>query len=317
VMVKAIKITDLECAADAFEGAFEVLRVRYAEFAGRRGDALDFSDIEGVHEMRVAARRLRSALRDFMPLTGKRRLKKTRRDLREISDALGAVRDRDVAVTALEALSLKATDELIKKGVSDLLEERKKLREADRLDLTGVLTVARLDRLEKRFFAALDKAASRRKSGRNVSFNECGRRAVAAGLKELLELGEHIHQPCKREKLHQLRISAKHLRYTIELFAACWGESIAPIAEEIAAMQSALGGVHDCDIWIDDLADRLRRMRDPEMKNESDYQSASWLLSKFVKKRTRQYRAALEIWRQWQADGFAERVRTVISARGD
>jgi CHAD domain-containing protein len=315
VMAKAITISGLDCADDALRRAVPVLRARFAEFADARGGALDFSDIEGVHEMRVAARRLRSALRVFAPLMDKRRLKKARRDLKEISDALGVVRDQDVAVAALRKLSSRAKDELIKKGVKNLLAERKKLRQSGRLDLTKRLTAASLGKLEKRFFAALEKASAGRKSGPPVSFSEAGRRAAAAGLRELIEQGEDLHRPFDHEKLHEIRISAKRLRDTIELFAACWGEGAEPIAEAIAGLQSALGEVHDCDVWIAHLAERLRNMRNPERK--SDYQSASWLLSRLVKKRTRYYRAALKIWRKWQADGFAEKVRALIRAGDD
>jgi CHAD domain-containing protein len=43
------------------------LRVRFDEVVNLRGAALDFRSIEGVHNMRVATRRLRSALRDYTP----------------------------------------------------------------------------------------------------------------------------------------------------------------------------------------------------------------------------------------------------------
>ncbi|MFN2390604.1 MAG: CHAD domain-containing protein [Pyrinomonadaceae bacterium] len=71
-MAKAKEITGLDCAASAMEWAAEVLRVRFDEVVNLRDSALDFSDIEGVHSMRVATRRLRSALRDFTPLMDKR-----------------------------------------------------------------------------------------------------------------------------------------------------------------------------------------------------------------------------------------------------
>ncbi len=60
-MAKAKEIAGLDCAADALNWAAEVLRVRFDEVVGLRGAALDFSDIEGVHAMRVATKRLRSA----------------------------------------------------------------------------------------------------------------------------------------------------------------------------------------------------------------------------------------------------------------
>ncbi len=312
IMAKAKEITGLDCAADALEWAAEVLRVRFDEVASLRGAALDFSDIEGVHSMRVATRRLRSALRDFMPLTDKRPPRRVRKDLKQIADALGAVRDQDVAILALEGLQAEAETEALKEGIGKLLRDRNGLREAARLDLTKTIAVGNINDLQKRFTSAIDKVISRKKSKRIISFNEAGRDVVAAGLQDLLDLGGSLYQPFNIEELHEMRIAAKRLRYAIELFVACWGEQIAPFAEEIAEMQSFLGEVHDCDVWIESMGKRLQNGLRNDATNESDYQAATWLLSEFVKKRTKEYRSALKLWSDWEANHFAERMRTMM-----
>jgi CHAD domain-containing protein len=188
-MAKAKKIIGLDCAADALEWTAEVLRVRFEEIVSLRGAALDFSDIEGVHSMRVATRRLRSALRDFMPLMNKRPLRSARKDLKEIADALGAVRDQDVAIVALEELQAQAETESIKHGIGNLIEERSRLREAARMDLTEAIAIGNINDLQKRFQAAVDKAVKRKKSDRVISFNEAGRNVVAASWQDLYALG--------------------------------------------------------------------------------------------------------------------------------
>ena len=111
-----------------------------------------------------------------------------------------------------------------------------------------------------------------------------------------------------------MRIAAKRLRYAIELFVVCWGARITPFADEIAEMQSFLGEVHDCDIWIESLGKRLQRGQKSVTTNGSDYQTVGWLLSEFVKKRTKEYRSALKLWSEWEANHFAERMRLMIQA---
>lgn len=313
-MAKAKEIIGLDCAAPVLERAAEVLRVRFDEMVNLRGAALDFSDIEGVHSMRVATRRLRSALRDYAPFMSKRPPKRLRKELKQLADALGAVRDEDVAIVALEALQNEAEDESVKEGVGRLLKERGDARESARLNLTEALEASRLDGLQNRFAAAIDRMAAGKKSKRTVSFNEAGREVVADGLQDLLDLGESLYEPFKTEELHEMRIAAKRLRYAIELFVACWGTRIAPFAEEIAEMQSFLGEVHDSDIWIESMGKRLRRGRASATTNGSDYQTAAWLLSEFVKKRTKEYRSALKLWSEWETNGFAERMRAMIQA---
>jgi CHAD domain-containing protein len=314
IMAKAKEIIGLDCGADVLERAAEVLRVRFDEVVNLRGAALDFSDIEGVHSMRVATRRLRSALRDFMPLMDKPPPKRVRKELKQLADALGAVRDQDVAIVALEALQIEAETEPIKEGVGKLLKERSDLREAARMDLAQALAAGNLNNLQERFTAAIDKVGSRKKSKRIISFNEAGRDVVANSLQDLLDLGASLYEPFKTEDLHEMRIAAKRLRYAIELFVACWGDRAAPFAEEIAEMQSFLGEVHDCDIWIESLGKRLRRGQASAVTNGSDYQTASWLLSEFIKKRTKEYRSALKLWSEWEANRFAERMRAIIQA---
>ena len=71
---------------------------------------LDIEDIERVHDMRVATRRLRAALEVFEPCFPRKRFKATLREVKALADALGERRDRDVTIAALgeyaEAISL-------------------------------------------------------------------------------------------------------------------------------------------------------------------------------------------------------------------
>jgi CHAD domain-containing protein len=312
-MAKAKEIAGLDCAADALEWAAEVLRVRFEEVVSLRGAALNSDDIEGVHAMRVATRRLRSALRDFAPLIKKRPLKKVKKDLKRIADALGQARDQDVAIVALEKLQAQAKDERVKEGVGKLIEERRGVRERAQLDLMETIAASSIEDLQRRFDAAIDEAANRKQSARVISFDEAGRDAVAASLQEFCDLSASLYEPFNIEDLHELRIAAKRLRYAIELFTACWGASVAPFAEEIAEMQSFLGEVHDTDVWIENLGKRLRCGRANDSTKGGDRQTDAWLLSEFVKMRTKEYRSALGLWSEWEENNFIDRLRAMIS----
>lgn len=316
-MAKAKEITGLDCAADALLWAAEVLRVRFDEIVGLREAALDFSDIEGVHGMRVATRRLRSALRDFAPLMKGRLPKRLRKDLKAIADALGAVRDQDVAIVALGKLRAEeADDETVKAGIGKFIEQRSETRAIARLKLAEAVAASRVEDLQERFGAAVGKSLSRKKSKSPTSFNEAGRAVVAHGWRDLYDLGASLYEPFNVEEQHEMRIAAKRLRYALELFAACWGERIAPFAGEISEMQSFLGEVHDCDVWIEDLSNRLRHDAESAAAG-GEHQTAVWLLSEFVKKRAREYRSALALWGEWQASRFSERMRAVIESPPD
>lgn len=305
-MVKADEIAGLECSAGALVWAAEVLRVRFDEIVNLRGAVLDSDDIEAVHDMRVATRRLRSALRDFALVLRKSPLKSVNQDLKKLADALGAARDLDVAIIALRKLKTKAGDKAVKAGIQKLVDERREKRREAQLDLRKTLTVSAIEDLQKRFYAAVEKAARPKKSSKTISFTNAGRDAVFESLQDFCNLSASLYAPHQIKKLHKLRISAKRLRYAIELFTACWGKHIEPFAEEIAEMQSYLGEVHDADTWIENFSKRM-------IENDVEILPTNiWLLSRFVKLRTKNYRSALELWSKWKTGHFIENLRELI-----
>jgi len=87
------------------EAAAAIIGVRAeAVFAPQRKRVLDIADIEGVHEMRVATRRLRAALEVFGPALDRKRGARALRDVKTLAEALGARRDRDVQLELLAQL---------------------------------------------------------------------------------------------------------------------------------------------------------------------------------------------------------------------
>lgn len=305
-MAKAKEIEGLDCEANVLDWAEKILRVRFEEVLGKRGAVLDSADVEGVHDMRVATRRLRSALRDFAPLLKKKPLDKPKKDLKRIADALGAARDEDVAIIALKKLHRKAADKNVKSGINNLIEARNARRERAHLNLLETISATALEDLKSRFEKSVGNAINVKNPAKAISFNQAGRRVVGKSVEEFCALTDHIYEPFIDEPLHELRIAAKRLRYAVELYTACWGERIAPFAEGVAEMQSHLGEVHDADIWLESLSKDLK-----DGKNENP--ANIWLLSEFVEKRVKNYRAALKLWSDWKANAFIEKLKTTIS----
>jgi CHAD domain-containing protein len=81
------------------------VRGRADELFGHSEGVLDTSDIERVHDMRVASRRLRAVLEIFEPCFPNSDFKTTLRDVKALADALGERRDPDVHIDAMEALA--------------------------------------------------------------------------------------------------------------------------------------------------------------------------------------------------------------------
>ena len=120
-MARARPIPDL-AADDAFaSAAAKIVAVRAREVADHAHDVLDVADIEHLHDMRVATRRLRAALEIFEPCFPPKELGAALTQVKSIADALGERRDRDVAIAALQdfAAAMPAPD---RPGVETLIE---------------------------------------------------------------------------------------------------------------------------------------------------------------------------------------------------
>lgn len=293
-MAKAKLIEGIDCEANVLNSADKILRVRFGEVFERRGAVLDSEDVEGVHAMRVAIRRLRSTMRAFAPVFKGKPLKKSNKQLKRIADALGATRDEDVTIIALEKARKKADDERIKREIGELTERCRNRRAALQIDLAESLTAASLEKINAEFYESLDKIRLRKKR-RDDDFLKAGNEIIGESLREFVDLSAAIYRPFDDDALHELRIAVKRLRYAAELFAVCRAEEFEPLAAQMAELQDYLGEVHDASIWIENLSADLRS------EDENEFRTANvWLLSKFVKKRTKNYRSALKLWNKWK-----------------
>jgi CHAD domain-containing protein len=283
-----------------------------------RDAALKWSDPEGVHSMRVASRRLRSALRDFAPYLRKRGLTSVLKQMRNIADALGEVRDQDVAILALEKIETEAPAEF-SEALKQFIDARKELRVQSRKELKSILEKNRLKQLKADFIVGLDEAtvthesATRRSpSPAEITFSKMSRTIILDRLKELDKLSSGLFKPFEIDSLHEMRIAAKRLRYAVELFQPCWGNSIATYAKRAARIQTALGEVHDCDVWIESLGKYIDAAR--KQKQEAQVAALVWLLSHFIKLRTRYLRRAFAHWREWETQDVSSRLKQVTSS---
>lgn len=269
--------------------------------------------------MRVASRRLRSALKDFLPYIRKRGLTSVLKEMKILADALGEVRDQDVAILALEQIESQAPAEL-SHALKQFLEPRKERRAEARKELKSMLVEDQLKQLESEFISRIEKATSadrdntsRGESANEPTFLKISSDIIEDRLKELEKLSDCLFRPFDVETLHEMRITAKRLRYALELFQQCWGHSMATYAKRVTRMQSALGEVHDCDVWIESFGKQIGQAK----KEKKDDQVAAymWLLNHFIKLRTKHWRQALTRWRHWEANDASDKLRSSLKTK--
>ena len=121
-MAKPRPIPELSADIPYAEAAARIVSVRAAELSEHAQGVLDTGDIERVHDMRVATRRLRAALEIFEPCFPAEPFREALREVKRLADALGERRDRDVAIATLFAFSdqMPGPD---RRGVDSLIEQ--------------------------------------------------------------------------------------------------------------------------------------------------------------------------------------------------
>jgi CHAD domain-containing protein len=111
-MAKARDIPGLHADLSYREAAARTVSVRAQEVFEHAEGVLDTSEIERVHDMRVASRRLRAVLEIYEPCFPRRAWRDVLDDVKALADALGERRDPDVHLAQLEefAAAVKEAD---------------------------------------------------------------------------------------------------------------------------------------------------------------------------------------------------------------
>ena len=139
------------------QAAARVVRVRAGELFEAAEGVLDTRDIERVHDMRVASRRLRAVLEIFAPCFPQSEFKGVLRDVKQLADALGERRDPDVHIGALQAFS-RTLVPANRPGVARLVEDLRERQARGTELLAAALERASERGLHERLLALADEA---------------------------------------------------------------------------------------------------------------------------------------------------------------
>ena len=235
----------------------KVLRRHFGKLLSYEAKIRAGDDVEDVHQMRVATRRLRAALQVLGPAVAPKRAQAFRRRLRSVAAALGDVRDRDVFLEHVHDYSV-SLDEGRRTGLAPLIEGLEHDQRAARRRLLKRLDGRRYARFKQEcahFLTASDASDA----PAPVPTPRVRYAAGSAILQRYEHLrayetvvpahGEHI-DPEKMALLHQMRIAGKHLRYTLELFADALGAGADTALKPLMALQEHLGALQDTEVAL-------------------------------------------------------------------
>ena len=234
--------------------ALAVLRRQFSAMLAKEPGTRLGDDIEELHDMRVASRRLRAALSLFVEVLPETALK-VGEELRWVGEMLGAVRDLDVQIeqldTWLDALEETDRDALI--GLRVLLQEQRESARA-----------AMLEMLDSRRYEAFVSRFGRTLRARHLARSGPASRPARALAPDLIESrfravrkgGARIGPASPATDYHRLRIRCKRLRYALEFLSDLYPGETRPLIRRLVTVQDILGLHQDADVAID----RLRHL---------------------------------------------------------
>lgn len=220
--------------------AARIMAVQYERVRATEKEVRAGTSIEAVHQMRVAIRRLRAALKLFRTPNTRDAFAPWANDLREIGGVLGAVRDMDVLADGIRRSEQHVPED--HDALQVLLAAIAVQRETRRAVMIHMLDGPLMDRFRSRFPALLEELEAT--PGRTL------RKAAPRLLKRHLVGVRQAHQAdvMTSTELHELRIRCKRLRYACEFVQDIYGDQLDAMIKTTTALQDALGDVHDADV---------------------------------------------------------------------
>ena len=240
------EIPGVDADTPAAEAATLTLLVKSRPVFELERAAASGTDVDAVHDMRVASRRLRETLSVFRLVLDPDTFAKQRKLVKRVTRALGDVRDADVFCVLLGKTAEDASDDIERLALTYLIDRKGRER------------ASAVAKLQKRF-GKLDLESSRAGfEGGARNTRECAEATMPLADLARTTLADRIdraydHLPAalQRDALseqHAMRIACKHLRYAVEIHAPCFDPSFDEVHDTIVAFQDVLGDMHDIDV---------------------------------------------------------------------
>lgn len=209
-------------------------------------------DIEHIHRMRVATRRLRATLPLFENCYPAKKVTTWQTEIKRVTRALGSARDTDVQIDRIGQMAHEITEINAKPGIRRLLLRLKQKREQQQKKVVGALNKLEDSGIVEEMQTIINPLAKAAEENYPYS-DQLYRLAydnIHRCLGAMLAYSEFVPQPERIDELHAMRIEAKRLRYTLESFAPLFPDQFQGIINIVRSIQELLGDIHDCDVWV-------------------------------------------------------------------
>lgn len=302
------------------EAGRKVMGFHFAQMLWHEPGTAAGENIEALHDMRVAIRRMRAALRIFGPNFRNKAIKSLRAGLKSTGGVLGRVRDLDVFMEKLQGYQ-QSLPEQEQTGLQILLDTWQAEREQARQEMLAYLDSKEYKRFKQSLFEFVKTeglGARPIPAGVPVPYQL---RHVVPGLiydrYEAVHAYEMILDNASLETLHQLRIAFKEFRYILEYFREILGEERELVIKEVKIIQDHLGDLNDAHVASAILQDFLAHWEQSQLhltlaKRRNPAQVATYLNSR-LNERHRLLVTFPQAWERFNSANFRRNLALAIS----
>lgn len=271
-------------------------------------------DIEFVHRMRVASRRFRSAFDIFSPCLPKKKRTAWARQVSALTTSLSRARDLDVQIALLDDFASKLPAPQLHPGIQRLLlrnrQKREKLQPQVSADLEQIKQSGVLEEMEITLQNMLPPA-EQDPAPYSPGLYLLAYKSINHGMNKLLSYDGLIQEPNRSEELHRMRLEAKNLRYTMEIFQKLYVDQLEKQLQAVKEMQTRLGEIHDADVWSRKLEKFLVTERERTRKYYGHTRPFQLLVPGIhyfqenrQQNRQQHYQDFLRQWEEWKHDNL-------------
>lgn len=265
----------IEPEDDLAEAGRKVMGYHFAQMILHEAGTRLGEDIEELHDMRVATRRMRAAFEVFNDAFDRKAVKTHLKGLRATGRALGRVRDLDVFMEKAQHY-LDSVPQEGRSGLDPLLSLWENERQEDRAKMLEYLNSQDYAVFKRKFLKFVTTPGAGAEVISEHSPNQVKLVAPILVYTRLAAVRSYgpLLESAAIDQLHALRIEFKKLRYTLEFFSEVLGKETKHLIVEIKKLQDHLGDLNDADVacsilrqFLDDWETRQVHLPIIERKN--------------------------------------------------
>lgn len=243
------------------EAASSILLKLMETMSRNVGGVVNDTDVEFLHDFRVASRRIRSAVSQIKGVFPEEDALRMKRDFASIGKLTNKLRDLDVLLLARQDCE-EAVPEELRPGLASFFKSLEARRAAEFAKLSAELSAPGRAKTLRRWIEYLESSASLpRQANSSRQVERLAGLFILKRLKRVLKSADRLDERSPDVEMHALRIECKKLRYLLEFFGPLFeSRGVDKLLGRLKRLQDFLGGLNDLSVQQRFLSESLSRL---------------------------------------------------------